>query len=224
MVTPDPSRAPGAPVGPDLAAMRHEYGAQGLDEAAAGSDPYPLFDRWLADAVAAGITEPNAMALATSTIDGIPSVRVVLLKGLDRAGAVFYTNYESRKGVELIANPRASATLLWHDLARQVRLEGGVEKVSPEESDAYFAVRPEGGRISAAASPQSRVVADRAELERRWAEAAEAGTTGTRPESWGGFRIVIESFEFWQGRRNRLHDRIRFRRDGAEWVRDRLAP
>lgn len=212
--------------GPDLAAMRHEYGAQGLDEASAGADPHALFDRWLADAVAAGITEPNAMALATSTRDGVPSVRVVLLKGLDRAGAVFYTNYDSRKGVELVENPRASATLLWHDLSRQVRLEGSVEKVSPEESDAYFAVRPEGGRISAAASPQSRVVADRAELERRWAEAAEAGagTTGTRPESWGGFRIVVESFEFWQGRRNRLHDRIRFRRDGADWVRDRLAP
>ncbi|MFT4188941.1 MAG: pyridoxamine 5'-phosphate oxidase [Aeromicrobium sp.] len=211
-------------VTPELSAMRHEYGQAGLDESDAGDDPHALFDRWLAEAVESGIGEPNAMALATATPDGTPSVRIVLLKSLDAAGAVFHTNYDSRKGRELSANPRASAVLLWHDLARQVRLEGMVEKVGAEESDAYFATRPEGGRISAAASPQSQVVADRAELERRWAEAAASPDAGRRPEGWGGLRLVVASFEFWQGRANRLHDRIRFTRDGDGWVRDRLAP
>ncbi|HWV27973.1 MAG TPA: pyridoxamine 5'-phosphate oxidase [Aeromicrobium sp.] len=208
----------------DLASMRTEYAAVGLDEATAGSDPYDLFDRWLEQAVAAGLAEPNAMALATATVDGVPSVRIVLLKGLDESGAVFHTNYDSRKGVELAQNPRAAAVLLWHDLARQVRLEGTVERVSAAESDAYFATRPEGGRISAAASPQSQVVADRAELERRWQQAAVGPDAGARPVNWGGLRLVIDSFEFWQGRPDRLHDRIRFTRVPQGWRRDRLAP
>ena len=211
-------------VTPELSAMRREYGVTGLDESDAGRDPHALFDRWLAEAVAAGITEPNAMALATATSDGTPSVRIVLLKSLDPEGAVFHTNYASRKGVELTENPRAAAVLLWHDLSRQVRIEGPVAPISPEESDAYFASRPPGGRVSAQASPQSQVVADRAELERRWEVAAAAPDAGTRPDNWGGLRLAPEVFEFWQGRPNRLHDRIRFRRSGDGWERDRLAP
>lgn len=211
-------------VTPELSAMRREYGVTGLDETDAGHDPFGLFERWLAEAVAAGITEPNAMALATATPDGTPSVRIVLLKSLDTEGAVFHTNYDSRKGVELTANPRAAAVLLWHDLSRQVRIEGPVAPISAEESDAYFTSRPPGGRISAQASPQSQVVADRAELERRWEEAAASDEAGTRPDNWGGLRLTPESFEFWQGRPNRLHDRIRFRVSGDGWDRDRLAP
>lgn len=211
-------------VTPELSAMRREYGVAGLDESDAGHDPFALFERWLAEAVASGITEPNAMALATATPDGTPSVRIVLLKSLDAEGAVFHTNYDSRKGVEMTENPRAAAVLLWHDLSRQVRIEGPVAPISAAESDAYFTSRPPGGRISAQASPQSKVVADRAELERRWEEAAASPDAGTRPANWGGLRLTPESFEFWQGRPNRLHDRIRFRAADGGWERDRLAP
>lgn len=211
-------------VTPELSAMRREYGVAGLDESDAGHDPFALFERWLAEAVASGITEPNAMALATATPDGTPSVRIVLLKSLDAEGAVFHTNYDSRKGVEMTENPRAAAVLLWHDLSRQVRIEGPVAPISAAESDAYFTSRPPGGRISAQASPQSKVVADRAELERRWEEAAASPDAGTRPANWGGLRLTPESFEFWQGRPNRLHDRIRFRATDGGWERDRLAP
>ena len=209
---------------PDLAAMRTEYSRAGLDEESAGQDPFALFDEWLAQAVAAGVHEPNAMALATATTDGAPSVRIVLLKSFDENGAVLHTNYLSRKGAELQENPRAAAVLLWHEVQRQVRIEGPVSRLSAEESDAYFLSRPPGGRVSAAASPQSQVVADRAELQRRWDEAAASSAAGRRPESWGGLRIAVESIEFWQGRENRLHDRIRFRRSGGEWVKERLAP
>ena len=211
-------------VTPELSAMRREYGVAGLDESDAGHDPFALFERWLAEAVASGITEPNAMALATATPDGTPSVRIVLLKSLDAEGAVFHTNYDSRKGVEMTENPRAAAVLLWHDLSRQVRIEGPVAPISAAESDAYFTSRPPGGRISAQASPQSKVVADRAELERRWEEAAASPDAGTRPANWGGLRLTPESFEVWQGRPNRLHDRIRFRAADGGWERDRLAP
>ncbi|RLV55091.1 pyridoxamine 5'-phosphate oxidase [Aeromicrobium phragmitis] len=208
----------------DLAAMRHEYEAGGLSEEEAGDDPYRLFDRWMVDAMTSGLHEPNAMVLATATADGRPSVRTVLLKGLDDRGAMFYTNYESRKGRELAENPRAAVVMPWHPLQRQVRFEGVVTKADPLESDAYFMARPEGGRISAAASPQSQPVAGRSELERLWAKAQERGAGDQRPEHWGGYRIVIDTFEFWQGRRNRFHDRIRFRLDGDRWLRDRLAP
>lgn len=209
---------------PDLAAMRTEYSRAGLDEESAGQDPFALFDEWLGQAVAAGVHEPNAVALATATADGAPSVRIVLLKSFDETGAVLHTNYLSRKGSEIEENPRAAAVLLWHEVQRQVRIEGPVSRLSPEESDAYFLSRPLGGRVSAAASPQSQVVADRAELQRRWDEAAASATAGQRPDTWGGLRIAVESIEFWQGRENRLHDRIRFRRDGGEWVKERLAP
>lgn len=211
---------------PDLSAMRTEYARGGLDETDAGDDPLALFRRWLDDAIVSGMHEPNAMALATATVEAAPSVRIVLLKHLDDAGAVFYTGYGSRKGLELATNPRAAGVLLWHPLQRQVRLEGTVEKVSPEESDAYFASRPPGSRVSAAASPQSRPVADRAELQRRveQVEAASGEDGPPRPESWGGYRITLESLEFWQGRPDRLHDRLRFVRVQDAWRRERLAP
>ncbi|GAA3542757.1 pyridoxine/pyridoxamine 5'-phosphate oxidase [Aeromicrobium flavum] len=211
-------------VNEDLARMRTEYARAGLDESAAGDDPIALAQVWLAEAIAAGVHEPNAMAVATATPAGEPSVRIVLLKGLDDAGAVFFTNYASRKGRELAENPRAAAVMLWHPLHRQLRLEGAVERLDPQESDAYFLARPEGARISAAASPQSQVVAGRDELERRWQEAEAAGAAGERPAGWGGYRIAPEVVEFWHGRENRLHDRIRFTRSDAGWSRDRLAP
>lgn len=204
--------------------MRTEYESAGLDEAAAGDEPFALAHRWLSDAVAAGVPEPNAMALATATGDAVPSVRIVLLKALDDRGAVFFTHYDSRKGRELAANPRAAAVLLWHPMHRQLRLEGAVERVAPAESDAYFLSRPEGARVSAAASPQSQVVPDRATLDRWRAEAAGRGAADRRPEDWGGYRLVVDVAEFWHGREDRLHDRIRFTRSGDRWTRDRLAP
>lgn len=208
----------------DLARMRTEYARIGLEEAAAGDDPIALVRDWLSEAMAAGVHEPNAMALATATPAGAPSVRIVLMKGLDERGVVFYTGYGSRKGSELATNPRAAVVLLWHQMQRQVRIEGPVEELTAAESDAYYLSRPEGARISAAASPQSQVVADRAELDRLWEQAEAQGAAAHRPERWGGYRILAESLEFWQGRQNRLHDRIRYRRAGDEWVRERLAP
>ena len=211
---------------PDLARMREAYAREGLDEPAAGNDPLTLFGRWLDDAVVAKLLEPNAMALATATPDGRPSVRVVLLKGMDESGMVFFTNYESRKGHELQANPRAAAAMLWHPLQRQVRIEGPVSPITPSESDAYFHSRPHGSQLGALASPQSTVIADRAALEARYDAAAEAHGTGDvpRPDHWGGYRLGLESIEFWQGREDRLHDRLRFVRDGSKWARERLAP
>lgn len=216
----------GVSVDPQLARMRAEYAAAGLDESAAGKDPFALFTRWLADAVAAQNLEPNAMALATSTPDGRPSVRIVLLKGLDENGAVFFTNYESRKGEELDANPRAAAVMLWHPLQRQVRIEGAVSRVDAAESDKYFAGRPRGAQLGAFSSPQSQVVASRSELEARF-ESAEGHFSGgevERPEHWGGYRIEIGTIEFWQGRENRMHDRLLFERGPGGWAVERLAP
>lgn len=210
----------------DLAALRAEYTSAGLTEADAGDDPFILLNQWLLDAVAAGIDEPNAMALATADVDGRPSVRTVLLKGLSADGAVFYTNLESRKARELAANPRAAAALLWRPLQRQVRVEGPVTLVADDEADRYFASRPLGAQIGAAASRQSEPVASRDELERRYAEVEAASTDHRldRPAYWGGYRLAFESVEFWQGRPNRLHDRIRFTRDGDAWTRERLQP
>jgi pyridoxamine 5'-phosphate oxidase len=212
---------------PDLARMRSEYARDGLDEAAAGDDPVALFARWLDEAVAAGVHEPNAMALATATPDGRPSSRIVLLKGFDAAGLVFFTGYGSRKGRELAANPFAAATMLWHPLQRQVRVEGRASQVPAAESDAYFSARPRGSQIGAVASPQSQPIDDREVLDRRvtQAEARFAGRDVERPAEWGGYRIAIESIEFWQGRVGRLHDRLRFTRTaGGAWARERLAP
>ena len=211
---------------PDLAALRAEYARDGLDEDDAGSDPVALFGRWLDDAVAAGIHEPNAMALATADASGRPSVRIVLLKGFDPAGAVFYTNYDSRKGGELAANPRASAVLLWHQIQRQVRIEGPVERVDPAQSDAYFGSRPRGAQIGAVASRQSRSIEDREALEARIADVEQSfdGHDVERPEQWGGYRIALDALEFWQGRADRVHDRLRYTRTGDGWSRERLQP
>lgn len=211
---------------PDLARMRSEYARVGLDETAAGADPLALFERWLDDAVTAALPEPNAMALGTATPDGRPSVRIVLLKGFDDGGLVFFTGYDSRKGRELAANPWAAATMLWHPLQRQVRIEGPVKRVDDAESDAYFSSRPRGAQIGALASPQSRPIPDRQALEDRVAEVEHvfAEREVARPAVWGGYRLAPESIEFWQGRESRLHDRLRFSRAGGGWVRERLAP
>ena len=211
---------------PDLRRLRHEYADAGLNEDDAGDDPVLLFERWLGQAIDAGVPEPNAMALATASEDGRPSSRIVLLKGFDAAGLVFFTGYDSRKGRELEVNPRAAATMLWHPLQRQVRVEGSVTRVDPAESDAYFASRPRGAQISAAASPQSQTIADRAALEARRAQVEQMfqGRDVDRPESWGGYRLALDVVEFWQGRSSRFHDRLRYvRRDGS-WDRTRLAP
>jgi pyridoxamine 5'-phosphate oxidase len=206
--------------------MRAEYAETGLDEATAGDDPLVLFDRWLEEAVAANITEPNAMALATASLTGRPSVRIVLLKGIEERAMTFYTNYSSRKGRELEENPFASAVLLWHPLQRQVRVEGQVERVPVEQSDAYFASRPRGSQLGAVSSPQSDAVSGRFELEARFDMAAAhfAGREVERPGHWGGYRLVLQSVEFWQGRVNRMHDRLRFDHTGDDWSRERLAP
>ena len=208
--------------------MRKDYMARGLDESEVDADPIRQFAVWFDDAVAAQLLEPNAMALATATPGGRPAVRMVLLKGFDASGFVFYSNYESRKGRELAANPRAALDLFWVELERQVRIEGSVERVAPEQSDAYFHSRPRGSQLGAAVSHQSAVLPGREPLERRLAELeAEYGDDMTipRPASWGGYRVVPEVMEFWQGRPNRLHDRLRYtRRAGGGWTIERLSP
>jgi pyridoxamine 5'-phosphate oxidase len=189
-------------------------------------DPIVALRGWLADAEAAGVAEPAAMVLATTSTDCVPAARFVLLRGLDERGLAFYTNYESAKAGDLDANPRAAAVLGWDSLHRQVRASGPVERVSAEESDAYFSSRPLGSRIGAWASPQSRVIGSREELERLVAE-AEARFPGQdvpRPPHWGGYRLRPETIEFWQGQRSRLHDRLRYRRTADGWLIDRLAP
>lgn len=210
-----------------LADLRQEYSAGGLSEGDAGHDPFALFRLWLDQAIAAGLPDPNAFTLATCTPDGWPSARAVLLKGLDGRGFTFFTNYDSRKGRELAANPRVAMVFLWQAIERQVRVEGTVEVVTAAESDDYFAVRPLGSRLGAWASPQSAVIPGREILEQQHAELMARYPDGVvpRPPHWGGYRVLPRVIEFWQGRPSRLHDRIRFTRDDAEtWVRDRLAP
>jgi len=212
---------------PSIADLRREYETGGLSEADAGDDPFALFHRWFAQAVAAELTDPNAMILATATPDGIPSARAVLLKALDGRGFTFFTNYDSRKGREMAANPRVALVFLWHQLERQVRVEGAVEVVTPAESDAYFVNRPLGSRLGAWASPQSAVIPDRAYLERTHAELMAKYPDGSvpRPPNWGGYRVIPAVIEFWQGRPSRLHDRIAFaRRADGSWRKERLAP
>jgi pyridoxamine 5'-phosphate oxidase len=193
---------------------------------AATADPIPLFAQWLRDAEASEPVDPNAMALATVDADGLPNVRMILLKGFDAEGFVFYTNLESAKGRELIANPKAALCFYWKSLDRQVRVRGPVAAVTAAEADAYFATRARQSRIGAWASRQSRPLAERAELERSVAAFAEKFGAGEipRPEHWSGFRLAPVEIEFWRAGAFRLHDRVRFRRDAGRWVRDRLYP
>ncbi|MBM3979092.1 MAG: pyridoxamine 5'-phosphate oxidase [Planctomycetes bacterium] len=210
---------------PTLADLRKEYSLAGLTEADAGGDPFALFHRWLDQAVAAEISDPNAMILATVAPDGSPSARAVLLKALDPRGFTFFTNYDSRKGREMGANPKVALCFLWHQLERQVRVEGTVEIVSAAESDQYFVKRPLGSRLGAWASPQSAVIAGREVLEAAHAELTAKYPDGPpRPPNWGGYRVLPTVIEFWQGRPSRLHDRIRFARTASGWARVRLAP
>lgn len=209
----------------DLRDLRKSYERGELDEAEAGNAPLALFQRWLSDAVAAKLPEPSAMTVATVGPDGRPSTRVVLLKSVDERGLVFYTNYRSRKGRELEATPVAALQFHWPELERVVRIEGRVERTPAEESDAYFATRPLDSRIGAWASPQSEVIANRGVLVANAAKAsATYGLNPPRPEHWGGYRVVPDTWEFWQGRRSRLHDRVRFRLEEGRWIKERLAP
>jgi len=213
---------------PDVAAMRHSYEEAGLGESDLAPTWLEQFRAWMRDALTAELREANAMVVATADGSAAPSARFVLLKGLDERGFVFYTNLDSRKGRELAANPQAALVFPWYALQRQVTVRGGVERVSEEETDAYWVTRPWGSRIGAAASPQSIVVESREDLDARWdALAAQypEGTDVPRPQHWGGLRVMPESVEFWQGRYNRMHDRLRYRRsDDGAWVVERLAP
>ncbi|WP_430417944.1 pyridoxamine 5'-phosphate oxidase [Methylibium petroleiphilum] len=211
---------------PDIADLRKSYEQGELDEAHSAADPLPQFEQWLDQALKAELPEPNAMTLATVGADGRPSTRVVLIKGCDARGIVWYTNYESRKGRELAAHPFAALQFHWVELERVVRIEGRVEKVSDAESDAYYRSRPLDSRLGAWASPQSQVIASRAVLV---ANAAKVGAqfllNPPRPPHWGGFRLLPDRWEFWQGRKSRLHDRLRYTQQPAGgWLRERLAP
>ena len=208
--------------------MRRQYLAAGLDESDLAAEPMDQFDHWFADVAKSGLDEPNAMVVTTVGPDGQPSARTVLLKGYDRRGFLFYTNYGSRKGVELDANPRVALLFPWHPLARQVIVTGLAERVGRDETAAYFRSRPHGSRLGAWASEQSRPVASRAELEQRYADLAARYPEGEGvpvPPFWGGYRITPLTVEFWQGRENRLHDRLRYEAaDGAGWRVRRLCP
>lgn len=210
----------------DLSGLREEYGRGGLDVPDLADDPITMFERWLAQVIAAGVHEPNAMVLSTATPDGRPSSRMVLLKGVGPDGFVFFTNHDSRKGEELAANPQCALLLPWHPLERQVRVEGVAEVLDRERVEAYFGSRPRTAQIGAWASPQSHVVSSRAALAASYAAAEERYAAGEVPvpPQWGGYRVVPEVVEFWQGRPGRMHDRLVYRRDGAGWAIERLAP
>jgi len=209
----------------NIADLRKSYERAELNEEASHAAPLNQFRQWLDEAIAAQVPEPNAMTLATVDGDMRPSTRVVLIKGYDERGIVWYTNYDSRKGRELASNPWAALQFHWVELERVVRIEGRVEKVSDEESDAYFHSRPLDSRIGAWASPQSEVIPNRAVLV---ANAARYGAQfllqPPRPPHWGGYRLVPDQWQFWQGRKSRLHDRLRYRLDNGQWLRERLAP
>jgi pyridoxamine 5'-phosphate oxidase len=205
--------------------MRTSYERDSLDDAVAGNEPLALFEKWFSQALKAKVPEPNAMTLATVGADGRPSTRVVLVKSYDAAGIVFFTNYLSRKGHELEQHPLAALQFHWVELEKVVRIEGLVERTTDAESDAYFATRPLDSRIGAWASPQSQVIPNRAVLLANAAKAsATYGLNPPRPPHWGGYRLVPDAWEFWAGRKSRLHDRIRFRLVDGRWVKERLAP
>jgi pyridoxamine 5'-phosphate oxidase len=211
----------------DLQRLRKEYTRAGLAEADADPDPIGQFRKWFDEALAANLHEPNAMALATATLDGRPSARVVLLKGCDERGFVFYTNYEAHKSRELEENPRCALVFYWGELERQVRIEGCATRISGEDSDAYYRSRPRGSRLGSWASAQSRPIEDRDILEKRLREleAKYEGREIPRPPFWGGYRVEPGAIEFWQGRENRLHDRLLYRRlDSGSWRMERLQP
>lgn len=215
-------------MGPDtVAAMRRAYSTTGLRRRDLAPDPIEQFGRWFRAAVTAGLREPNAVVLATATADGVPSARLVLLKRYDERGFVFFTNHGSRKAAELAGNPRAALLFPWHDLERQVRVEGPVERLGTADSAAYFAQRPRGSQLGAWASPQSAVLPDRAALEQRLAEVTARLADAPQvplPDFWGGYLVTPQLVEFWQGRADRLHDRFAYRRTAAGWAVDRLAP
>jgi len=209
----------------NLSQLRKSYEAGELDEVRAANEPLRQFDAWMQEALRAGVPEPNAMTLATVGADGRPSTRVVLIKGFDERGIVWYTNYASRKGHELAVNPHAALQFHWVEMERVVRIEGRVERTDAAESDAYYASRPLDSRLGAWASPQSEVISSRAVLVANAARAAaEHGLHPPRPPHWGGFRLEPDRWEFWQGRKSRLHDRLSYRRVDGHWQRERLAP
>jgi len=222
---------------PDPARLRRSYEGGELAEPAVPAEPFALFELWFAEVAAARLPEPNAMILATASAEGVPSARTVLLKGFGADGFRFFTNRTSAKGRDLAENPRAALVFPWHAMHRQVRVSGPVEELSREESEAYFRTRPHGSQLGAWASHQSSVISGREVLESRFAELAErwpdpdesgAGGAGEHevplPDFWGGYRVLPETIEFWQGRRDRLHDRLRYRRAAGAWERERLAP
>lgn len=210
----------------DIAKLRKEYSLKSLNESAVNSDPFKQFEFWLNESIEAHVPEPNAMTLATSTFEGKPSARMVLLKQVDDQGFAFFTNYESRKAKNLLQNPYAALVFYWTELERQVRIEGRVSKTLPQVSNRYFRARPEGSKIGAWASPQSSVIPGRKYLERLKSDFEEEFKSKTivRPENWGGYILKPTLFEFWQGRPDRLHDRIQYSYINEKWIIERLAP
>jgi pyridoxamine 5'-phosphate oxidase len=210
----------------NLAGLRQEYAASALNEKAMHAHPFEQFSNWFDLAAESGIAEPNAMTLATVDSHGMPHARVVLLKALDETGFVFYTNYHSEKAKQLAQNPQASILFFWIELQRQVRISGTVKKVTASESDEYFNIRPRASQLGALASPQSQVIPGREHLEQRFSllEKQYSEKPITRPKNWGGYRLTPIRIEFWQGRANRLHDRLVYEKSGTHWVKKRLAP
>ena len=210
----------------NIAAIRTDYQKAALDETVVGLDPLSFFGKWFMEAQAAEVPEVNAMTLATADTGGRPHARIVLLKGIDQEGFLFFTNYSSEKGRQLEANPQAALVFFWQELERQVRVEGMIQRLTEDESNAYFDSRPEGSKLGAWASPQSQPIPNRSILEDRFKTYSDKFAIGhiPRPPHWGGYRLIPDHVEFWQGRSNRLHDRILFKRQPAAWIVQRLAP